>query len=171
VDDELSIGIRSEHASYWLRLLEEILVTDEVQEVAQAVVGFAESCTVPFQVAGLKGRIRSGPCPDDNDEPIEGRTIVWAAVSAYGPGSELLSRRHELLGAIGTQVLALGGNERTHYRATYDAHTVAFAIPSEDADLWFETFQEAINTDQVRELAQEVFSMTTSRATTPEASR
>jgi hypothetical protein len=171
VDSCLSIGIRTKDASYWLAKLEEILVTDEVQELAQAVVETAANCTVPFQVAGLDGQIRIGPCLDHDDKPVEDRTIVWAAVWAYGRHPELQDRRKELLGAIGTQVLALIGGERTYYMATYDPHTVAFAIPSEDEFIWIEKFQEAVNTDQVRELAQEVFSMTTSRETTPEASR
>jgi hypothetical protein len=171
VDGCLSIGIRTKDAPYWLAKLEEILLTDEVQELAQAVVETAANCTVPFRVAGLNGRIRIGPYTDQDGEPVEDRTIVWAAVTAYGPGSELRNRVEQLHAAIGTQVLTLIGDERTYYRSNYNSWTVAFAIPSEEDFAWIEKFQEAINTDQVRELAQEVFSMTTSVETAPEASR
>jgi hypothetical protein len=167
VDDCLHFGIRTKDARYWLALLEEILVTDEVQELALAVVETAANCTFPFQVAGLEGQIRIGPDAEDDGTLIEGRTVVWAAVSAYGPGSELSSRREQLLGAIGQQVLNLIGDQRTPYKATYDIHTVAFGIPRGDESIWVEKFQEAVNADRVQELAQGVFSLKTA----PEASR
>jgi hypothetical protein len=155
VEDYLSFGIRTKDAAYWLAKLEEILVTDEVQDLAQAVVE--------------AGSIRIGPDVTYDGEPIEGRTVIYANVTAYGPNLHQ-DRKKALHGAIGQQVLALVGEQR-YYRSHCDLHTVAVSIPNEDADFWFEKFQEAINTDQVRELAQEVFSMTTSLDTTPEASR
>lgn len=167
----LSIGIRTKDAAYWLEKLEEILVTDEVQELAQAVVETAENCIFPFQVSGLNGEIRIGPDVTEDGEKLDGRTIVYAAVTAWGPNPELQSRREDLHEAIGQQVIALIGEGRTCYRAEASTHAVAFSINESDDWDWLAKFQEAINTDEVQELAQEVFSMTTSRETTPEASR
>jgi hypothetical protein len=87
------------------------------------------------------------------------KATVWADVSAYGRHPELQDRRKDLHTAIGQQVLDLVWDGRTPYKTDYSTHTVAFCVNSKDANFWIEKFVEAIDTDQVRELAQELFSM------------
>lgn len=178
-ESSLHFNVPTEDAGIWLEALEEILLTDEVQAATQQIVEAAMTSKVPFQLAGLDGRIRIGPEVTDDGEPIKGRTVIYAEVNPQVYGREINDRRAQLHAAIGAEVLRMNGatqgppqqGKRTYTGSNYSSSSIGFGIPSEDIGHWADSFQEAFTSDEIQKLAQEVFSMATSLKATQKPGR